>query len=80
MYIEQKVQKKLGLESNKEIEAYGIDKFMKACFDFTNELNDERDRFIPNLGRRVDFRNAYETSSPAYMESVRWVFKNLWDK
>lgn len=80
IYIEQKVQKKLGLESNKDIEAYGIDKFMKACLDFTNEANDEWDRFIPNLGRRVDFRNAYETSSPAYMESVRWVFKNLWDK
>ncbi len=80
IYIEQKVQKKLGLESNKDIEAYGIDKFMKACLDFTNEANDEWDRFIPNLGRRVDFRNAYETSSPAYMESVRWVFKNLWEK
>jgi isoleucyl-tRNA synthetase len=53
---------------------------MKACLDFTNEANDEWDRFIPNLGRRVDFKNAYETSSPKYMESVWWVFKNLWDK
>jgi isoleucyl-tRNA synthetase len=80
IYIEQKVQAKLGLNSNKDIEKYGVDNFIKACYDFTNEINDERDWFIPHLGRWIDFKNAYQTMDTNYMESVRRVFKSLYDK
>lgn len=32
------------------------------------------------IGRWIDFENDYKTLDPTYMESVWWVFKQLWDK
>ena len=35
---------------------------------------------MKRIGRWIDFRNDYKTLDPTYMESVWWVFKQLWDK
>jgi isoleucyl-tRNA synthetase len=35
---------------------------------------------VQRLGRWVDFDNDYKTMDPTFMESVWWVFKQLWDK
>ena len=32
------------------------------------------------IGRWIDFKNDYKTLDPTYMESVWWVFKQLWEK
>jgi len=32
------------------------------------------------MGRWVDFDNDYKTMDPSFMETVWWVFKQLWDK
>src|SRR3989338_10407731 len=34
---ENAVQKKLGLKTKEDIAKYGVDKFVKACFDFSKE-------------------------------------------
>ena len=78
--IEQKVQAKLGLESNKEIEAAGIGKFIDECYNYTNNTSAEWGWYIDQIGRWVDFENAYKTMDQDYMESVLWVFKQLYDK
>ena len=41
---------------------------------------DEWEKFIPRMGRWVDMKNAYKTMDTDYMESIWWVFKQLWDK
>jgi isoleucyl-tRNA synthetase len=80
IYIEQKVQEKLGYTSNLDIEAKGIGGFIEGCQTFTKEISDQRDWYIDHIGRRVDFKNAYKTMDNNYMESVLWVFKSLRDK
>jgi len=38
-------------------------------------------QFIVNrLGRWIDFKNDYKTLYPWFMESIWWVFKQLYDK
>lgn len=35
---------------------------------------------MTRLGRWIDFKNDYKTLYPWFMESVWWVFRQLWDK
>lgn len=35
---------------------------------------------VNRLGRWIDFDNDYKTMDPTFMESVWWVFKQMWDK
>jgi isoleucyl-tRNA synthetase len=78
--IEEKVQKKLGLTSNKDIEEVGIKKFIEECYTYTRETSAEWDWYIEHIGRWVDMENCYKTMDQDYMESVMWVFKSMWDK
>lgn len=80
IYIEQKVQAKLGIESNKAVNDFGVEKFIEACREFTDGVVDERYWIVDQIGRWVDMDNAYQTMDNDYMESVMWVFKTLYDK
>jgi hypothetical protein len=35
---------------------------------------------VTRLGRWIDFENDYKTLNPSFMESVWWVFGQLWEK
>ena len=35
---------------------------------------------MTRLGRWIDFENDYKTMDPSFMESVWWVFSQLWAK
>ena len=78
--IEQKVQTKLGLESNLDIHKVGVEKFIEECYNYTRGMSSERKRYIDQFARWVDFDNSYKTMDNDYMESVWRVFKTLWDK
>jgi isoleucyl-tRNA synthetase len=78
--IEEKVQKKLWLKSNADIEANGVKKFIDECYAYTSEVSSEWNWYIDKIGRWVDMDNAYRTMDQDYMESVMWVFSELWKK
>jgi isoleucyl-tRNA synthetase len=78
--VENKVQKELGIKSRKDIESYGLEKFIKACYDYTSKTSAEWGWYIDKIGRWVDMDNAYKTIDQSYMESVMWAFKQLYDK
>lgn len=78
--IEQKVQSKLWLENKKQLEEYWIDKFIEECFKYTKNTSSEWGWYIDHIWRWVDFENSYKTMDKDYMESVIWVFKNLYEK
>lgn len=78
--IEDKVQKKLGIESAKDVEKIGVETFIKECYNYTQNTSAEWEWYIDHIGRWVDFKNSYKTMDQDYMESVMWVFKSLWDK
>lgn len=78
--IENIVEKELGTKSKKEIEEMGVEKFNELCRSKVLGYVDEWEKTIHRLGRWVDMKNAYRTMDIGYMESVWWVFKQLWEK
>lgn len=78
--MEALIQKELKLQGKPEIEAYGMDKFNRACADAVMRYSDEWKRYVERLGRWVDFDGAYKTMDRDYIESVWWVFSELWKK
>ena len=78
---ENKVEVKLGIKSKKEIvEKIGIKKFIDECKTYVKNVSSEWEWYIDHIGRWVDFKNAYKTMDTPYMESVMWVFKQMYDK
>ena len=78
--IENKVQKELGIKNRKDIEAYGLEKFTQACYEYTSRISSEWKWYIDRIGRWVDMEHSYKTTDRTYMESVMWTFKQLYDK
>lgn len=78
--IENLIEKELKLGSKRDIEAYGIDKFNAACRATVFTYEKEWGRYIERLGRWVDFEHSYKTLTNDYIESVWWVFSELYKK
>lgn len=79
--VENKVEVKLGIKSKKEIEdKVGIDKFIEECKKYVSQTSSEWEWYVDHIARWVDFKNAYRTWDMPYMESVMWVFRQLYDK
>ncbi|MBU2036450.1 isoleucine--tRNA ligase [Patescibacteria group bacterium] len=78
---ENKVENKLGLKSKKEIEEkIGVKKFIDECKSYVSQVSSEWEWYVDHIGRWVDFKNSYRTMDKDYMETVMWVFKNMYDK
>ena len=77
---EQSTEKGLGINGKKAIEEYGIDKFNEYCKEDVLKYVSEWKKYVNRSGRWVDFENGYKTMNLDYMESVIWVFKQLYDK
>lgn len=58
----------------------GIDKYNEACRGIVMRFSSEWEKTITRLGRWIDFKNDYKTMNPSFMESVWWVFGQLWEK
>jgi len=78
--IENLIEKELGLNSRKEIEEYGIDKFNDKCRSAILMYDAEWQKFVKRIGRWVDMDNSYKTMDNSYMESVWWAFSELHKK
>lgn len=77
---ENKVEQLLGISSKREIETLGIDKFVSTCKTYVQDVSSEWEWYIDRIGRWVDMEHSYRTMDINYMESVIWVFKELFDK
>ncbi|MGL1893311.1 MAG: isoleucine--tRNA ligase [Spirochaetaceae bacterium] len=78
--VEFEMEKELGISGKAEIEKYGIPEFNEKCRSIVLRFTKEWETVISRLGRWVDFDNDYKTMDVDYMESIWWVFKQLWDK
>lgn len=78
---ENKVEQKLGLQRKKDIEEkVGVKKFIDECKLYVQNVSDEWEWYVDHIGRWVDFKKAYKTMDLPYMETVMWVFKEMYDK
>ena len=78
--VENLAEKELGLKDKTDIEKYGMEKFNDYCQSIVMRYAEEWKKTIRRIGRWVDMENDYKTMDVNFMESVWWVFKNLWDK
>jgi isoleucyl-tRNA synthetase len=77
--IENIIEKELNLNSKKDIDNFGIANFNEACRATVLKYSEEWKKTIRRMGRWVDMENDYKTMDMPFMESVWWVFKQLWD-
>ncbi len=78
--IEALAQDALGVSGAYEIRQHGIDKFNEQCRSMVLRYVSQWRETVTRMGRWVDFDNDYKTMQPDFMESVWWVFKQLWDQ
>ncbi|HWC35163.1 MAG TPA: isoleucine--tRNA ligase [Mycobacteriales bacterium] len=78
--VELEVEKRLGFSGKNDIEAYGIEAFNAKCRESVLEHVDTFGRLTERMGYWVDLDAAYWTMDPAYIESVWWSLKQIYDK
>lgn len=78
--IEQQIDKKFGMSANDYVEQNGVKAYCDACREIVLTYVNQWEKTINRIGRWVDFKNDYKTMDPEFMESVWWVFKQVWDK
>jgi isoleucyl-tRNA synthetase len=78
--VEIEIEKRHGLKSKREIEAYGIGRFCDECRASTLEVASVWEEMSHRLGYWLDYRHAYRTMSAPYIESVWWSLKELHTK
>jgi len=78
--VENEAEQQLGLKSRRDILGYGVGEFNEYCRGLVLRYASEWQRFIQRVGRWVDWSNQYRTMDAEFMESVWWVFKELWDQ
>jgi len=79
--IENIVEKELGSKNKSYIEEHvGVAKFNELCRANVLSYVSDWERVIRRLGRWADMKNSYRTMDLDYMESIWWVFKELFDK
>lgn len=78
--IEQEIEKSFRLSGALAINEFGIANFNEECRKIVLRYTEEWKSLVERMGRWVDFGKTYKTMDKSYMESVWWVFKQLFEK
>jgi isoleucyl-tRNA synthetase len=78
--IETEIEKEHNLTGAIAIEQYGIAAFNEACRKIVLRYTKEWEKTVIRMGRWVSFDETYRTMDKSFMESVWWVFGELWQK
>ena len=78
--VEIAVEQKLGFTSKDDIERYGIAEFNQQCRESVFEFLEDWTALTERIGYWVDLEHPYRTLDPAYIESVWWALKTMWEK
>lgn len=78
--VEIEVEKMLGLNSKKDIEKYGIEKFNNKCRESVFKYKKDWVEMSKRIGFWIDYDNAYVTMEDRYIESVWWAIREIWKK
>ncbi len=76
--IEALAQEALGLAGAPAIVEAGIGVFNEQCRSMVTKYVEEWEKTVTRMGRWVDFQNDYKTMDKDFMETIWWVFSELW--
>jgi isoleucyl-tRNA synthetase len=78
--VEIEVEKLLGLDGKDQIEAYGLEPFIKKCKESVWKYKGMWEDFSGTVGFWADMENPYVTYHDDFIESEWWALKTIWDK
>jgi isoleucyl-tRNA synthetase len=78
--VEYEINKLHKINTRKQILEMGIATYNAYCKSIVSRYSQEWEAIVGRTGRWVDMQRAYYTMQPEFMQSVWWVFKQLWDK
>ncbi len=78
--LETKGQQKLNLRTREDILKASISTFNQTCREIVLTVRNDWEKTTERFGQWMDFFHDYKTMDFSYMNSVWWVFKQLYDK
>lgn len=78
--VENEIEKQYNLSGAHAIEEFGVANFNEECRKIVFRYAKEWKVTVDRMARWVDFDNTYHTMDLTFMESVWWVFKQLFEK
>ena len=77
--VEVEVEKELGFAGKPEIEEFGIEAFNQRCRESVQRYVEDWSALTGRIGMWLDMSDAYWTMNNSYIESVWWLFRQMWD-
>lgn len=86
--VEHEIDNKLNIKSRDDVlklvsqdgKLHGIAAYNHECRSIVQRYTREWESTVRRVGRWIDFKNSYKTMDISYMESVWWVFSQLYNK
>lgn len=78
--VEHELEKQLSKDAKTLVKDLGVFEYNKLCRSVVTKHESDWEYMMQRLGRWVDFKNSYKTMDFNFMESVWFVFKELWNK
>lgn len=78
--VENEIEKQFDLSGAPSISKFGIHRFNEECRKIVFKYAAEWETTVERFGRWVDFSKTWHTMDVTFMESVWWVFKQVYEK
>ncbi|KAI6654163.1 Isoleucine--tRNA ligase, cytoplasmic [Oopsacas minuta] len=78
--VEYEIDKTNNILGPADVEKMGIDVYNAKCRSIVMRYASEWEKIVERMGRWIDFKNDYKTMYPWFMESIWWVFKQIYEK
>ncbi|CUV05324.1 unnamed protein product [Cryptosporidium hominis] len=78
--VEHEIDKQLNITSREDVLNKGIDFYNESCRSIVLRYTQEWKSTVERVGRLIDFDNGYKTMDLNFMQTVWWVFKQLFDQ
>ena len=80
LWVEVEVEKEMGFETKRDIESYGLEKFVKQCKDRVHKYSAIQTEQSKRLGYWMDWDNSYYTMSDENNYTIWSFLKKLFEK
>ncbi|MDP2741811.1 MAG: isoleucine--tRNA ligase [bacterium] len=80
LWVEVEVEKELGFKNKKDIEKYGIDKFVEKCKERAKKYSEIQTQQSIRLGQWMDWENSYYTMSDENNYAIWHFLKKCWEQ
>ncbi|CDS35496.1 isoleucyl tRNA synthetase, cytoplasmic [Echinococcus multilocularis] len=78
--VEYEVDKLNNISGPQDVDAMGVAAYNAKCREIVMRYSLQWRSVVQRIGRWIDFDDDYRTMYPTFMESVWWVFKQLYEK